>query len=329
MSKRKKKLRIKFSESFEEIAHKNMGISKEEVIQTIEKPLRKQLILFDGLELVFFLKEEKDSYLLVMAQQRGATLLIRSSCFRILPELLEHVGTDEPIVLLQQLAINFGLPIRVGEHEGRFFFRERIPVPEVKIKFLFRIIGLEKIRGNVISSTFLRPQKGFAEIAILFSIHLDAYLSWLKGTQTLQVSSKTYDVFIAYKRNTAKDFAVHLKSTLTDNGYRAFLDLTDIPEQFSGITAWYDVRNSAILNTRSFLLIITAGIEKSLEVAKELFLARKVKGMKFIYLSHEDLDPKVIIEHDGELIDLSEGNQVKFDTKEDLARKTLKILSQN
>ena len=323
-------MRIIFGDSFKDISEKELQISRKDVIRTVTNPLRKQRILCDGLEILLFLQKEKESesYLLVIGRHQDDAFHVGSSCFKILPNLLEVAMSDEPVVLLQQLAISFGVPIKVGDHVGKFFFREKIPVPkDFKALDLMGLL-IPKEGGGGIASTYFRLTKdGFAEFALVFSIQLSAYLSWLKGKTILHVSAKTYDLFISYKRNTAKDFAQHLKTSLTAEGYRAFIDL-DIPQEFSCSERWFDIRDEAIRNSKRFLLIMTVGIETSEEISKELTLARKVPEMKFMYLRHEDLRPKIAIRStDGETINLDEGNQISFGTAEDLARKVLRNLS--
>jgi hypothetical protein len=133
-------------------------------------------------------------------------------------------------------------------------------------------------------------------------------------------------MFSYHTNGKLQDFAIHLKECLTDETYRAFLDLRDIPKEFLGTSRWFDVRDEAIRNSKRFLLIMTVGIESSEEVAKELFLARNTQNMKFMYLRHEDLQPEILIKYDGKTINLGEGNQEEFSTKEELARKVLRIL---
>jgi hypothetical protein len=191
---------------------------------------------------------------------------------------------------------------------------------------LMRVFTPKNFQGKIISSMYVKFQKEFAECTIVFSIELDSYLDWLKGKQKVQLFPIVYDVFISYKRKTAEDFAIHLKECLTEEGYRAFLDLRDIQKEFLSTSKALDERDEAIKNSRRFLLIMTIGIESSQEVAKELLLARDVPNMKFIYLRHEDLQPKISISYGGKIIDLGEGNQEKFSTKEELARKVLRIL---
>jgi len=325
-------LRIEFGASFSDIAEKELQISRKDVIRTVTNPLISQIILIDDLEVLLFLQKEKeaDSYLLIIGQRKNNVLYVRSSCFKILPSLLEETMTNEPILLLQQLALNFGIPMRVGERIGKFFFRERVPVAkDFKGLSVIEILKPKELKEiNVISSVFFKlSSEGFAEFAIGFNIELNAYSLWLKGQKAIHVSVKTYDIFISYKRKTAEDFVLHLKSVLVEQGFRAFLDLIDIPKEFEGTERWFDVRNSSIENSKRFLLIMTAGIDKSEEISKELTLARKTSRIKFLYLRHEDLKPEITIKTSEETINLAEGNQVSFSTKEDLARKVLGILS--
>ena len=106
--------------------------------------------------------------------------------------------------------------------------------------------------------------------------------------------------------------------------------MTDIPKEFEGTEKWFEVRNEAIKNSKRFLLIITIKIETSKEVPNELILARAVPNMKFMYLRHETLEPKVTLKtSDGKDIDLSEGNQEIFSNEDDLVRKVLLILKDN
>lgn len=64
-------------------------------------------------------------------------------------------------------------------------------------------------------------------------------MSWIKGKEKMWISAKTYDLFISYKRDFAEDFASHLKSCLSKEGFRVFLDLIDIPKEFDGTAKWF------------------------------------------------------------------------------------------
>lgn len=322
-------MRIEFSKAFEEVSEKELHITKKDVIRTVTNPLRKQTVEMDGLKILLFLQKESktNTYLLVMGQCKGDTLFVPDDCFRLLPELITKVGNEEPIVLLQQLAFNFGVPMKIGSRVEKFFLREFISVP--KDAKSSDVIEMKiPARSDVIGSLFLRHIKevGIVECAIVFNIELKSYLTWLDSKTNVTISPQKYDVFISYKRNTAKDFALFLKQCLTEEGYIAFLDLKDIPKEFDGSEKWFDKRDEAIRNSKRFLHLITIKVESSQEVAKELKLARTIPNMKFMFLRHDVLKPQISFKFDDETIDLSECNQEAFSTEDDLARKVLQIL---
>ncbi len=135
-----------------------------------------------------------------------------------------------------------------------------------------------------------------------------------------------YDVFICYRRDTGGDFATHLKSGLEREGKRAFLDIIDIPQKFEKTETWWQIRDNAILDSGIFLLLITYGIETSAEVQKEIAKAFKM-NKRLIFLRHHDFKPDIIIDSEGQQLNLGNFNQIVFETKEDLLRKTLQNIS--
>lgn len=133
-----------------------------------------------------------------------------------------------------------------------------------------------------------------------------------------------YKFFISYRRDTAEDFAVHLKRGLQREGISAFLDVADIPKKFDKKEKWSEIRDQAIRDSEIFLLIITEGIENSLEVRKEIALANEIENMDFMYFRHQDLTPDIVIEAKGKSLNLGDFNQIAFETREDLLRKVLR-----
>lgn len=143
---------------------------------------------------------------------------------------------------------------------------------------------------------------------------------------TLKIRYTGFDVFICYKRNSGEDFAEHLKKGLEELGVHAFLDTKDIPNKFKGTQKWTDARDRTVIESKTFLLIITPGFDKSSEIKKELSLARKCENKEFVYFRHKDLTPNLKIILDNEELDMAEQQQVPFDTKHELLRKAHSIL---
>ena len=131
----------------------------------------------------------------------------------------------------------------------------------------------------------------------------------------------SFDVFICYKRLSAEDFAETLKKSLEEFGVHAFLDTKDIPEKFKGTEEWTKARDKAIVESKIFALIITAGFNSSPEIKKELSLARKCGDKDFVYFRHKSLKPNLKVVLDTEELDLGKQNQVSFGTENDLVRK--------
>jgi len=137
---------------------------------------------------------------------------------------------------------------------------------------------------------------------------------------------KPFDVFICYKKSSGKDFAEHLKSGLEELGLHSFIDSKDIPQMVDGKEEWAKIRDRAIEESKTFIFIITPGVDKSSEVIKELSTARKIGNKEFIYFRHRNLGRKIVIDLEDEKVDFGKQQQVSFETKEELLRLAHNIL---
>jgi hypothetical protein len=131
---------------------------------------------------------------------------------------------------------------------------------------------------------------------------------------------KTFEIFICHKKSSGKDFAEHLKAGLEELGYHSFLDSKDIPKTTDGKEEWVSIRDQALKESNTFILIITPGFDLSQEVKNELELARSLGNKQFIYFRHRDLGRKIIIDLESEKVDLGRQEQVSFENKEELLR---------
>jgi hypothetical protein len=140
---------------------------------------------------------------------------------------------------------------------------------------------------------------------------------------------KPFDVFICYKISSGKDFAEHLKAGMEELGLHSFLSSKDLPQMVDGKEEWENIRNRALEESKTFILIITPGFDLSREVRNELSLARKLGNKEFIYFRHRDLERKIIVDLSTEKVDFGRQQQVSFETKEELLRLAHKILIKN
>ena len=137
---------------------------------------------------------------------------------------------------------------------------------------------------------------------------------------------KPFDVFICYKKSSGKDYADHLRSGLEELGLRSFIDSKDIPQKVDGREEWKSIRDKALGESKTFILIITPGFDLSAEVRNELSLARKTGNKTFIYFRHRDLGRRIVVDLDTEKVDLGRQQQVSFESKEELLRLAYNIL---
>jgi hypothetical protein len=147
-----------------------------------------------------------------------------------------------------------------------------------------------------------------------------------KVKMSQQKEERNWDVFICYKRISAKDFAEATKKILEEYSFKAFLDIKDIPSKFKGTEQWSDVRDDAVRKCRVFILIMTAGFDLSSEVKKEIAMARSIPGKDFAYFRHRDLSTNQKIDLSKETLDFSKQQQHSFDTCEELVRTVHKVL---
>ena len=129
-----------------------------------------------------------------------------------------------------------------------------------------------------------------------------------------------YDVFICYKRDSAKDLAIMLKEALKDFEISAFVDLMDIPKEFEFTDKWWQARDEAICNCGKIVMIVTAGFDRSPEIVKEINLAIN-EQKKFMCFRWENLETNIIVNLGDKLFELKDQQQISFNTPEELIRR--------
>jgi len=182
-------MNIIYTEMFKKECRDKFQITETRVQEAITRPNEQQVSKFDELELRFFVKRIPQAggeyYLLVCTRWESGNLLV-DLAFRILPELADEAKTLKPIILLQQLALKFGLTIRVGQQLNKFIFRELIPMElSNEPAKLVEVINPEN--HSFLQSMFIKiEQKGdtkIANCALAYCIDSTRYLSWFTGKE--------------------------------------------------------------------------------------------------------------------------------------------------
>lgn len=131
--------------------------------------------------------------------------------------------------------------------------------------------------------------------------------------------------FIAYKKDSGKDFAEHLHDGLHDRGVDTFLDMYDIEEGLSRYM-WRKQRDQAIIDSECFILILTHSTCSSREVKYELKIALEQDNVDIRVFVHDHIwrnDDEYLITIESRVINISDFQLGHFDTKESLLREVL------
>jgi predicted ATPase len=140
-------------------------------------------------------------------------------------------------------------------------------------------------------------------------------------------SSKPFEVFLCYKKSSAKDFADHLKAGLEELGLRTFIDSKDIPLSVTNNQeGWAKIRDNALNESKFFILIMTPGFNLSSEVVKEIDMARKQTNKTFIFFRHRNMGRRIVVNFASDCLDIGKLEQVSFESKEELLRHAVNIL---
>jgi hypothetical protein len=128
-----------------------------------------------------------------------------------------------------------------------------------------------------------------------------------------------FDVFICYKRLSAKEFAEGLREALGEANISAFVDDIDIPKEFEWTEKWWQYRNQAINECKTFLMIVTVLFEDSPQIIEELKLARQY-GRKLMVFRWKNLKSDITINLGTEVLNLQELQQIPFSNLGELIR---------
>jgi hypothetical protein len=138
--------------------------------------------------------------------------------------------------------------------------------------------------------------------------------------------SRSFDVFLCYKKSSGKDYADHLKTGLEELGLHTFEDCKDIPQTVDTEEGWACSRDKALEESKYFVLIMTPGFDLSREVTNELSMARKQTNKTFIYFRHRSMGRNIVVNLGNDTLDIGKLEQVSFETKEELLRLAHNIL---
>lgn len=179
-------MNVIFTDLFEQQCQEKFQIGKPQVWKTITDPDARKIVQLDDLTLGFFVKNETwrnhGFYLLVCARNANNNWIV-DLAFRVHPTLAKSVGSLEPLLLLQSLAQQFGLAIRIADQLNRFIFREVIPIERYDNNLIRLVEVVNPLDHSCIQSLYIKveeqgPSK-VPNVALAYCIDVEEYLAWL------------------------------------------------------------------------------------------------------------------------------------------------------
>ena len=174
---------IVYTELFQRQCENKFGLTRDLVRDAISLPDKEQRLASQGLTLILYSKTipNSEDVLIVNTHVQGHDLMA-DLAFRLKKELVDDAKTMLPFPLLQAFALQFGLPFKIGEREGKFVYNEIIPTSSGDIKKVLRIVNSDgKPLVSSIWIRMLQNNMGFlAQCALVFCIDWQSYALWLQ-----------------------------------------------------------------------------------------------------------------------------------------------------
>ena len=160
-----------------------LGISEDEVIKTANSDNKKIFPTSNNNELLFLRKMENGSYLLIAGLWKGGEFEVRQA-YRLFEHLIIEAQSNDPFVVLQTFAHNFGLVMRSGEQQSKFIYGELIHLDASQKKWdIATILGLKKDKAALFNIQGTNRRVGnetYVVIRIAYAIDREKYLAYVK-----------------------------------------------------------------------------------------------------------------------------------------------------
>lgn len=175
---------------------KELGITKKESLNVILHPDNIQEEIIDDLILRFYLKTESHGNSILLIQTRVlADKLFLDLPLRILSDLFPNLEVLEPLMILQLMAQEFGLYMKIGSKVGKFIYKEEIPI----IKEGGEIIQIRNPENHsflqsIFIKKILNQDNVVVKCALAFCIDKTHYINWLSSEHKITPPIKRLDV---------------------------------------------------------------------------------------------------------------------------------------
>jgi hypothetical protein len=192
-------LNVVIGDEIDDLYLKPFNISREKVIETVNKEDVRKPMNFGDYTIILYLKNFGKHYLLVDGRWKPiSSTLVISAVYIVDQQIIHNIDANNPLAVLERFAEEFGYEIELGDQKSKFIHDSRIKIPTVDnigdftslIKNSMRITdnGSTDI-GSYLGDYLAKPEQFeenlYANIALAYFISIDKYTQYLKTKKFL------------------------------------------------------------------------------------------------------------------------------------------------
>ncbi|MGZ4882165.1 MAG: hypothetical protein ACXV7G_14115, partial [Halobacteriota archaeon] len=192
-------------------------ITKSHILKAVEDPNQKQAIDVNGLRLEFYTNEEEAGYTILVCAHKENEKLLLDSTFKVFPTLITETHALEPLELLRQLALKFGLVMHFGPEATRFLVHRVRPMPAGSNQT--PLIGVSNPGNHFpLQRFFLKIDQAngmnLINCSLAYCIDLNTYIAWLMDEQENRAGSPIVEEAELSNREFARQCRIMLEEQL-------------------------------------------------------------------------------------------------------------------
>jgi hypothetical protein len=184
-------LKVILDQAKYEVYLKRFNISPDKVIHSIKNPDSNKIINLQTYKVIYVLKKFDNYYLLIDARNETREEVKIDSVFIVDEQLVQNISIENPLVVIELFANEFGYQLEIGNQTGKFIQNAKIKIPHnytsIKKKILYNTAITDD--GRLINGTVLLSLAADSKVIdegehinifFFYCISLNKYMYYLK-----------------------------------------------------------------------------------------------------------------------------------------------------
>jgi hypothetical protein len=180
-------LKIEIVDFFKNHHQKDFGITDDEIELTVRDPATKKVLkALGGKPKILFLRRvDNGTYILIDSTWVPKTQTVEVGlALRLFDHNIEQAGSNDPLIVLQDLVMKFGMTLKVGDQQNKFIYQSTFDVdPKISKVDVFKIVGEKKGKLYIYALGFEYHKRGdtaIAQVSLAYALDREKYVGWLR-----------------------------------------------------------------------------------------------------------------------------------------------------